>query len=343
MADRAQTAIEMPKPENSKIVFCVKFSFDLWSIPASLVSAVRARWPQMRIAHVEDYRKLPSELADADIFVGFMLTPEQLAAARQLKWMHITAAGVSQMMRPDVRARGIVITNARGVHATPMAEHAMGMMVALAHKFPEATRAQIAHRWAQEEMWNTAPRLSELRGRVLLLIGLGAVGSEIARYAKAFGMHVWAVTRSGKGDSQLAERIFPVSDLDRALSEADYAVIAAPDTAETRAMIGAKQFQAMKPSAYLINLSRGSLVDEAALADALQKRRIAGAAIDVTEKEPLPKESPLWDLENLFITPHTSSATEELWERQTELLAENLERWFAGRELLNRVDLAKGY
>lgn len=322
---------------------CVKFSFELWSIPASLVAAIRARWPEMRVAHVEDYKRLPGELADADIFVGFMLTPEQLAAAGKLKWMHITAAGVSQMMRPDVRERGIVITNARGVHAIPMAEHAMGMMVALAHKFPEAIRAQIARKWAQEEMWNTKPRLSELHGRILALVGLGAVGREIAKYAKVFGMRVWAVTRSGTGDPELAERIFQVGDIDRVLSEADYAVIAAPDTPETRAMIGAKQFAAMKPSAFLINLSRGSLVDEAALADALRNRRIAGAAIDVTEQEPLPPESPLWAIENLFITPHTSAATEELWDRQTKLLTENLERWFAGRESINLVDQTKGY
>ena len=333
----------MPLPEQTKIVLCVKFSFELWSIPTSLVSAIRSRWPQMHIVHVEDYAKLPAELPDADIFVGFFLSPEQFATARNLKWMHITAAGVSQMIRPDVRRRGIVITNARGVHTIPMAEHAMGMMVGMAHKFPEAIRAQIARRWAQEEMWNTPPRPSELRGRILVLIGLGAVGREIARYAKGFGMHVWAVTRSGRGDPNLAERIFPASDLDRVLSEADYAIVAAPETPRTRAMIGAKQFAAMKPSAFLLNLSRGSLVDEAALTDALQKRRIAGAAIDVTEREPLPSDSPLWALENVFITPHTSAATEELWDRQTNLLIENLERWFAGRELINLVDQDLGY
>ena len=333
----------MPLPEQTKIVLCVKFSFELWSIPASLVSAIRSRWPQMRTLHVEDYAKLPAELPDADIFVGFFLSAEQFSIASNLKWMHITAAGVSQMMRPDVRRRAIVITNARGIHTIPMAEHAMGMMVALAHKFSQAIRAQLARRWAQEEMWNSTPRPAELRGRILVLIGLGAVGREIARYAKAFGMHVWAVTRSGRGDSTLAERIFPASDLDRALSEADYAIVAAPETPQTRAIIGAKQLAAMKPSAFLLNLARGSLVDEAALTDALQKRLIGGAALDVTEREPLPSDSPLWDLEILFITPHTSAATEELWDRQTKLLLENLERWFAGRELINLVDQDLGY
>ena len=333
----------LPRPENTKIVFCVKFSFDLWSIPAVLPAAIRQRWPQMRISHVEDYALLGGEIRDADIFVGFMLTPEQLAAAKKLQWIHVTAAGVSQLMRPDVRERGIAITNSRGVHAIPMAEHAIGMMIALAHKFPHAVRAQLQHKWAQVEMWDSMPRPSELYERTLLLVGFGAVGREIAKYAKPFGMRVWAVTHSGRADSQLAEKVFAPGDLDRALSAADYAVIAAPETPETRAMIGEKQFAAMKPSAFLINMSRGSLVDEEALVKALKTRRIAGAALDVTEREPLPPESPLWDLENVFITPHNSSATEQLWERQKELLMGNLERCFAGEDLMNLVDVKRGY
>ena len=333
----------LPQPENTKIVFCVKFSFDLWSIPAFLPAAIRERWPKMRVEHVEDYALLGGEIQDADIFVGFLLTPEQLAAAKRLQWFHVTAAGVSQLMRPDVRARGIVITNSRGVHAIPMAEHAIGMMIALAHKFPQAVRAQLQHKWAQVEMWDSMPRPSELYGKTLLLVGFGAVGREIAKYVKPFGMHVWAVTHSGRADSGLTEKAFAPEGLDRALSEADYAVIAAPETPETRAMIGEKQFAAMKPLAFLINMSRGSLVDEEALVKALKARRIAGAALDVTAREPLPPESPLWDLESVFITPHTSSATEQLWERQRELLTGNLERWFAGQELMNRVDLKKGY
>jgi phosphoglycerate dehydrogenase-like enzyme len=331
------------KPADTKVVLCVKFSFELWSIPAFLPAAIRARWPEMRVAHVEDYALLGGELQDADIFVGFMLTPQQLAAAKKLRWIHVTAAGVSQLMRADVRERGIVITNSRGVHAIPMAEHTIGMMVALAHKFPASMHAQMQRKWAQVELWETPPRPSELYGRTLLLVGFGAVGREIAKYVKPFGMHVWVVTHSGRADSGLAERVFAPKDLDRALSEADYAVIAAPDTPETRAMIGERQLAAMKPSAFLINMSRGSLVDEEALVKALRTRRIAGAALDVTTEEPLPATSPLWELENIFITPHTSAATEQLWERQKELLIGNLEKWFAGRELANLVDPERGY
>jgi phosphoglycerate dehydrogenase-like enzyme len=177
----------------------------------------------------------------------------------------------------------------------------------------------------------------------LLIVGFGAIGSEIARRARAFGMRVQAVTRSGRGDNSLPERIYPASELLQALPQADYVVLAAPDTPETQRMIGARELKAMKPSAYLLNIARGALVDESALIDALERGAIAGAALDVTEKEPLPPESPLWNLKNVFITPHTSAVSELLWLRQTELLLENLERWFSGRDLKNIVDITRGY
>jgi len=169
------------------------------------------------------------------------------------------------------------------------------------------------------------------------------VGQEVAKAAKAFGMTIRAVTLSGRGDPQLAEKIYPATELNAALHQADYIVLAAPETAETRHLIGAAQFQAMKRDAYFVNVARGSLVDETAMIEALREHRIAGAALDVTAQEPLPPESPLWGFENVFITPHLSASTENLWTRQTDLVMDNLERWFAGKELRNRVDPARGY
>ncbi len=330
-------------PSKTKLVFCVKFRFSLWSVPESLPAAIRVRWPEMRVVLLQDNSQLPPELPDTDIFAGFTLTPEQIAVAHKLKWIHVTAAGVTHLIRPDVKSSGVVVTNSRGIHAIPMAEHIIGMMVAMAHKFPDAFRYQAKHHWAQQEIWDGPPHPSELHGATLLLVGMGAIGSALSRLAKGFGMRILAVTRSGRGDACLAERIAPVAELDRLLPEADYVVIAAPDTPATRHVIGAKQFAAMKRSAFLLNVARGTLVDEQAMIAALQEKRIAGAALDVTTEEPLPPESPLWQLENVFITPHTSSATEGLWIRQTELLTANLERWFDGRELINRVDLEQGY
>ncbi|MFY9531214.1 MAG: D-2-hydroxyacid dehydrogenase [Candidatus Acidiferrales bacterium] len=330
-------------PTETKLLIAVWHPFALWRPPRQMSERVRQRWPEMRVVHLPTYERLKEELPDAQIFVGYSLRPEQFPWATRLQWIHSTAAGVKQLMYPALQRSGIVVTNASGVHSIPMAEHILGMLIAMARRFPDAFRNQRDARWAQQAIWDSAPHPRELRGQVLLLIGFGAVGQEVARLAQPIGMRIRAVTRSGHGDTRLAERIYPVSEMKQALSEADFIVLAAPETPETFHMMGAPQFQAMKKTAYFINVARGSLVDEGALVEALEKRAIAGAALDVAEEEPLPERSPLWKLENVFITPHLSAASESLWERQTDLLLENLERWFGGRELLNRVDLERGY
>jgi D-2-hydroxyacid dehydrogenase (NADP+) len=334
------------KPEETKLVLCVRHSFSLWNPPAEMPRRLRTRWSGMRVVHLPTYDQLEQELADADVFVGFSLRPAQFAAARKLKWIHSTAAGVGQLMFPELRSSGIEVTNAAGVHRVPMAEHILGTLVCLARRFPDCVRHQQQSHWSQDDLWEGVPpahRPRELHGQVVLFVGFGNVGHEAAKMVRLLGMRIWAVTRSGRADDQLTERAFPIARLHEALPHADFVVLAAPETPETLKMIGEREFSAMKPSAYFINVARGSLVDDPALIRALQNRAIAGAALDVTSEEPLPAENPLWKLENVFITPHVSAISEHLWERQTELLTENLERWFSGRELLNRVDLERGY
>jgi phosphoglycerate dehydrogenase-like enzyme len=335
--------MDRTRPNETKLVICVKHPFTLWNPTPEMPARVRERWPEMKVVHLPDHEPLADEIPDTDIFVGYSIRPEQFRHARKLRWIHSTAAGVAQLMYPELRASGAVVTNARGVHSVPIAEHALGMLIALARRFPSALRYQRERCWAQQGIWDEMPRPAELAGQTLLLVGFGAVGQELARRVKPLGMKIWAVTRSGRGDSPLANRILPAAELGRVLPEADYVVLAAPETPETHHLIGARQLGAMKPTAYLVNVARGSLVDESALIEALRRRAIAGAALDVTEEEPLPPESPLWALENVFLTPHLAAASDTLWQRQTELLLENLERWFAGRELLNRVDLERGY
>ena len=178
---------------------------------------------------------------------------------------------------------------------------------------------------------------------MILFIGFGAIGRETARLVRPLEMRVRAVTRSGHVDLDLAEQGFPAARLLEALPDADYVVVAAPETPESRGMIGAREIASMKASAYFVNAARGVIVDEAALIDALERHAIAGAALDVTSHEPLPPESPLWKLDNVLITPHVSGLSEHTWERQQKLLMENIERWFSGRELLNQVDIEQGY
>jgi len=192
-------------------------------------------------------------------------------------------------------------------------------------------------------LWDKPQHLTELNGKVLLIAGFGSIGREIAKRAKGFDMRVWGVTRSGKGDMTVAERIVSACVLNDVLPEADYVVISAPETAETKHLIGTPQIARMKRGARLVNVGRGSLLDESALIGALKCGKLGGAALDVAQTEPLPTDSPLWKTPNLFITPHTSAVSDRLWERETSLLMELLVRWFDGRELFNRVDFARGY
>jgi phosphoglycerate dehydrogenase-like enzyme len=332
-----------PGPAETKLLLCVWHPFTLWRAPEWLSARLRERYPGMRVVHLEDYRRIDAELPDTNIFVGWSLRPQQFAAASKLRWLHSTAAGVAQLMYPELRSSGIAVTNASGVHTIPIAEHVLGLILALARRFPSAFRHQAARHWGQQDIWNEPVRPRELRGATLLVVGLGAIGREVARLARGMGMHVEAVTRSGRAAPGLAGRVAPVSALDDLLPEADFVVLAAPETPDTRHLMNAARLARMKSSAYLINVARGSLLDEAALAAALTERRIAGAALDVASEEPLPESSPLWALENCFLTPHLSGASDSLWNRQAELLLDNLDRWFSGRELRNRVDLARGY
>jgi phosphoglycerate dehydrogenase-like enzyme len=330
-------------PSETKLVICVWHPFTFWRPQPVMPQTISARWPEMRVLHLPDYDRLPQELPDTDIFVGYSLRAEQLTHAKRLKWIHSTAAGVAQLMYPELRDSGIVVTNPSGVFSPPMAEHAMGLLLSLARNFPDSTRHQDRSQWGQQDIWDKPQHLTELSGQVLLIVGFGSIGRELAKRARAFDMRVWGVTRSGKGDTTHAEKIVPVAQLEEALPHADYVVIAAPETAETRHMIGAPQVAKMKPGARLINVGRGSLLDEAALIRALENGALGGAALDVTAVEPLPPDSPLWKAPNLFITPHTSAVSDRLWHRETALLMDLLERWFDGREMFNQIDFGRGY
>jgi len=331
------------KPCETKLVICVWHPFAFWRPQPLMPETLRAHWPEMRVVHLPNYDVLPPELPDTDIFVGYSLRADQLIHAKKLKWIHSTAAGVAQLTYPELRESGILVTNPRGVFSVPMAEHTMGLLVALARNFPDSVRYQDKSTWGQQQLWDKPQKLTELNGKILLIVGYGSIGEELAKRAQVFGMRIWGVTRSGAGINSFVEKILPASDIHQVLPEADYIVIAAPETAETRHLISAKEIARMKRGTRLINVSRGSLLDESALITALESGHLAGAALDVASQEPLPENSPLWKAPNLFITPHTSAVSDRLWQLETALLVELLELWFSGREMKNVVDLARGY
>jgi phosphoglycerate dehydrogenase-like enzyme len=331
------------KPQDTTLVVFARDQISSWEPTPEFAAHLQARWPQVRVLRLVDGAAFQRELPRADIVAGRWLRAEEFAVAKNLKWIHSFATGVAQMMYPALQQSSVEVTNAGSVHCVPIAEYVLGGLIALSRRFPDCMRYQQHGRWMQQELWKAAIRPRELRGQVLLFIGFGAIGRAVAAAVRPMEMRVWAVTRSGRADPELAEKSFPTAKLHDALAQADFVVVAAPDLPETRGMIGARELALMKPTAYLMNVARGVLVDEPALITALERHAIAGAMLDVTSTEPLPTDSPLWKLDNAFITPHVSALSEHVWERQEQLLNENLERWFSERELLNRVDVSRGY
>jgi phosphoglycerate dehydrogenase-like enzyme len=327
-----------------KLLILTHHRLDLWIAPEWFAQKLKAEFPQIDTIQHNSYEGVDSELSDAEILFTFSLRPEQLQSARKLHWIHSPAAAVHQFMFPELVNSNVILTNARDVHGPVVAEHVMALIFALAKKIPEAVRMQQKHLWGQEIVWRGRPRPRELAGATLGLVGLGSIGRNVAKHAAAFGMRVIAVRQHPeKGTPEFVHEVLPSSRLDEMLSRADYVVLAAPVTTATGGMIGREQIAKMKADAYLINVGRGPLVDENALAEALRSKKIGGAALDVFDKEPLPSDSPLWDLENLLITPHTAGMTDRLWERHYVLFSENLWRYLNGQPLLALVDKKSGY
>jgi phosphoglycerate dehydrogenase-like enzyme len=283
------------------------------------------------------------EIVDAEIVIAWSIRPEQIAAAKQLQWVHSPAAAVHQLMFPELVNSDIILTNAREVHGPVVAEHVIALIFALAKKIPDSVRLQQRHVWGQQILWDELPRICEVVGATVGIVGLGSIGRAVAKSAKALGMRVIAVREHPEKGSESADAVFGPAQIDELFRQADYVVLAAPVTETTKAIANAERLALMKTGACLINVGRGALVDEPALARALREKRIGGAALDVFPKEPLPVDSPLWDVPNLLITPHTAALTEKLWERHYSLFSENLQRYLSGSPLLAIVDKRRGY
>jgi len=327
-----------------KLLIVVHHRFDLWNVPDWFPRKLRQDFPAIEVTHRTDYDGIEKDLCDIEVVFTFSLRPQQFKVARKLRWIHAPTAAVHQFLFPDLVNSDVVLTNAREVHGPVVAEHVMALIFALAKKIPQAARLQEKRIWGQDTIWNTGPRPREISGATLGLIGLGTIGRTVARMASALGMRVIATREHvEKQKPEGVVAIFSPNQLDHMLAQSDFVVVAAPLTPATHGLMNAARLAAMKPDAYLINVGRGQQVDEAALADALRNRRIGGAALDVFGQEPLPLGSPLWEFDNLLITPHTASLTEKLWPRHFDLFSENLRRYLAGQQLLFTVDKQTGY
>ncbi len=326
-----------------KVLIVHYHPFELWQAPAWLLGRLREAFPQIHWVHLPNYDRVPEEILDTDVMIGWSIKPQQFREAQKLKWIHSPAAGIHQLMFPELINSRVVVTNSREVHGMVVAEHAIAMVLALAKRIPQSVRYQFRKEWAQEKLWHEYPRPREVAGATVVVVGMGGIGREFTTRAKALGMRVVAVRENPAHGTSGADAVVGAGQLDEVLPQADYVLLCTPVTPATMGMMNQSRLSKMKSDAYLLNVGRGPLIDDAALVEALQARRIGGAALDVFVEEPLPVESPYWSLDNVLITPHTAAVTDKLWDRHYDLIVENMRRFLEGRPLLYEVDKTKGY
>lgn len=292
--------------------------------------------PDVRVSVCSSQHDVLAAIPQAEVLYAGLFNKAIFQAGRSLRWVHGIGAGVEDILIPEVVQSSVVVTNARGVGAIAVPEHVLGLMLALSRRLHACAREQAAHRWG-----NIAP--DELYGKTLSILGLGTLGVAVAQRAKALGMRVVGMRRNQSPVPQCVDALVPPSELLLLMEVADFLVITAPLTPETEGVIGEHELRRMKQSAYLINVGRGRIVREKDLVCALQGGWIAGAGLDVFESEPLPAASPLWDMENVIITPHCAGSTVQYMDRAVPIFCENLVRYRRGEPLVNVVDKARGY
>jgi D-2-hydroxyacid dehydrogenase (NADP+) len=284
-------------------------------------------------------------LPDSEVVVAGALADDQLARAPRLRWLSSVAAGLDDIATPALLGRGVAVTSASGVHGPNVAEHVMAMMLMFTRGFPRLFRAQLARRW-ERNLKSRSDGPGELTGKTLLVVGLGRIGEALAARARPFGVHVVAVKHdpARRHDAGGAvDELLPAGALDEALPRADHVCLTVPLTPATHHLMDGRRLARLRPGAFLYNVSRGAVVDEPALVAALRAGQLAGAGLDVFEEEPLPAESPLWELPNVILTPHVSGTTPLYYQRAAALFADNLERFLAGQPLANRFESRRGY
>ena len=300
-----------------------------------------------------DTESAQNAIADASVVVCGNLSPELLEKARALRWIAFWSAGMDSKFTPELQTRNLLLTNASGVHGPNIAEHVLMFMLMFTRNEPFYFRNQVAGEWKRDnwgqDKWNRQPRrsaASELRGQTLGIVGLGRIGEALAKRACAFDMRVIATKRdpATRYDPSITlDAVYGMDELPRLLAHSDHVCVTVPYTPDTHHLLNAAMLSQMQPTAYLYNIGRGKLIDEAALIESLQNGRLAGAGLDVFETEPLPTESPLWKMDNVILTPHVSGITPFYFQRMAQIVAENLHRFLADKPLNNLYNPARGY
>jgi D-2-hydroxyacid dehydrogenase (NADP+) len=322
--------MSLPAKENLTVCFA--------HVAYRMADRFALRQSGIRHFEVRSIEELTVRIADADVLsISGLWRNSLIGRAPKLKFIQSISAGTDQYSRDGLKAAGIRLASGHGVNARAVAEHAMSLILAMTRQLHFARDNQAKHHW-RGMVPDLAKREDELGGKTLLIVGLGRIGSHLASLAKAFGMRVIGTKRDPGSGGASADDVFSNGRLGEILPLADFVALTCPLTPQTEGLINGQALARMKPSAYLINVARGKVVDEPALIAALNDRRIAGAGLDCTAEEPLPNASPLWDIPNVLITPHTAGETQKYEDNVIDLLLENLDRlWRGETELMNGI------
>jgi phosphoglycerate dehydrogenase-like enzyme len=300
---------------------------------------VKKSFPNIEWVDGKTPEAMDQHIADAEIVYGHV-TSDHMKKAKNLKWVHSHSAGVDWVLRvPELVESDVVVTNTTGGHADTISEHTIGMLISLTRGFPHLAKAQGEKRWAQPLEFKPIG----LSGRTMGIIGLGNIGKAIARVAAAMQMKVIAVDARPIQAPDFVSECSSLDKMPELLASSDVVVVTVPFTPETKDMIGKAEIDQMKDASYLVGISRGGIINEEALSEALKSGKLAGAAVDVTAVEPLPSDDPLWDAPNLIITPHCCGTSEQTFREVTEFLRTNLNKYLAGEDLVNVIDKKAGY
>lgn len=322
-----------------KFVAWVAWHLESRAIIDDYISRIKPYLEEHEFVICEDEDCIKREIEHADVMIGWKITPTIFKCAKKLKWIQFGSAGIDHTMFPELEQSNVIITNLGGIHTSVMSEHVIGLMLALTRRLDLAMKLQAEHFYDRAEIAATA---DELAGKTLGIVGLGRIGRALARVAMAFGMAAIGTKRT-PDPGLMVDEVFTPDQLHVMLPKCDFLVLTAPLTPSTRALIGREEIALMKDGSYLINVARGAMLDHDALGDALRSGKLRGAALDVFPEEPLPSDSPLWDLPNIIITPHTAGSSPEYSKRAADIFKVNLDAFISGGRMINVYDRSRGY
>jgi phosphoglycerate dehydrogenase-like enzyme len=326
----------------TKVLISLFSRHRIWNLDAKYPGIITEKFPRLEVVSAKDQEEFLRHLPEAEILYTWSLPEKYLPLAGKLRWMHTPFAGVDEALYPALIERPVRMTCSRGVSAAALSDHALAMILAFSRGLAVAIRDQ-GKGWTRDRFFDGRPMPVELDGKVLGVLGLGSIGREVARRGRAFGMKIHGLKRNPSAEDPLVDRLFGPQELGEFLALADYLVITLPLTRSTEGILDERAFAAMKPTAVLVNVARGKLIREEALAKALESGRLAGAALDVFAEEPLPPDSVFYRHPHVVLTPHIAGLHPHYLDRSTSLFIVNLGRYFRGEPLLHEVDKREGY